>query len=87
MTDRDLLSQAEELLRDVLIVARTAHDPTIVNAHAKACRAGSRILALRIGVCAHRIELTAWSQARPGQAEDSGVFQLIAIAERVDGED
>ena len=87
MTDVDLVAGGEELLAAALRLARSQLDPAVVNSHAAAVADGRRILILRICHCSHRIQVEAWTEARAGQGEDGGIFQLISIAERVDGED
>ena len=87
MTDRDLISQAEELLQSALILAREAHEPATINAHGLAIKDGARLMVLQVVRTGRRVGLQAWTEARAGQGEDGGIFQLISIAERVDGED
>ena len=86
MTDQDLISQAEELLRGALILARKSHEPTTINAHCLAVRDGARVVVLQVVRTGRRVGLQAWTEARSGQ-EGVGRFVLIELQERVDGEE
>ena len=87
MTEADLLAASEELLKSALILARQVHEPSVVNAHGLAIKDGARLMVLQVVRTGRRVGLQAWTEARAGQGEDDGIFQLISIAERVDGED
>jgi hypothetical protein len=87
VTEIDLVSSGEELLQHALRLARASLDPAVVNSHFASVKAGRRILILRIGHCAHRVQLECWTEGRAGQGEDVGRFPLVTISERVDGED
>ena len=86
MTDKDLISQAEELLREALAMARGRLDPTVVNSHREAVADGRRVLVLRVSRCAHRVSLEAGTLPRDSSGE-SGYFALMEAAERVAGDD
>ena len=82
MTDVDLVAGGEELLAAALRLARASLDPATVNAHYSSVKAGRRVLILRIGHCAHRLQIEVWTEGRAGQGEDKERFPLVAISER-----